>query len=90
VDRATVYQDYLLTNERSAATMERIMDMFTRRRVLEDPSLMRPVIRAEAAYLDAAFAAVDEGWADFDDFLGEGLGLDEGTLAGLRRNLLAD
>jgi len=90
VDRATVYQDYLLTNERSAATMERIMDMFTRRRVLEDPSLMRPVIRAEAGYLDAAFAAVDEGWAGFDDFLGEGLGLDQGTLARLRRNLLAD
>ncbi|QMU67000.1 tyrosine-protein phosphatase [Streptacidiphilus sp. P02-A3a] len=90
VDRDTVYRDYLLTNERSASTIERIMEMFTRRRVLEDPSLMIPVIRAEAGYLDAAFAAVAEGWADFDDFLAEGLGLDAGTLASLRRNLLTD
>ena len=88
VDRATVYADYLLTNERSAATMERIMRMFTSHRVLEDPSLMRPVLRAEAAYLDAAFAAVAEGWADFDGFLADGLGLDAGTLAALRDNLL--
>ncbi len=90
VDRDTVYQDYLLTNERSASTVKRVMDMFTQRRVLQDPSLMVPLIRAQAAYLDAAFAAVAEGWADFGDFLAEGLGLDAGTLAALRRNLLTD
>ena len=88
VDRATVYRDYLLTNERAAATMARIMEMFTRRKVLQDPSLMLPVVRAEARYLDAAFEAVAEGWADFDEFLGSGLGLDGETLAALRKNLL--
>jgi protein-tyrosine phosphatase len=90
VDRATVYADYLLTNERSAAAMERILRMFTSRRVLEDPSLIGPVLRADAAYLDAAFAAVAEGWASFDEFLAEGLGLDGGTLAALRKNLLTE
>ena len=88
VDRATVYQDYLLTNERSAPTVERIMEAFTRHRVLQDPSLMLPIVRADADYLDAAFAAVDEGWADFDAFLTDGLGLDAATLARLRANLL--
>ena len=88
VDRETVYADYLLTNDRAAATVERIMAMFTEHRVLEDPSLMLPVIRAEALYLDAAFAAVEEGWTSFDEFLGAGLGLDTATLESLRKNLL--
>jgi protein-tyrosine phosphatase len=90
VDRPTVHADYLLTNERSAATMERIMELFTSRRILEVPALMRPVLQAEAAYLDAAFGAVAEGWASFEDFLTEGLGLEPETLAALRKNLLAD
>jgi len=89
VDRDTVYADYLLTNERSAATMGRIMEMFTSRRILADPSLIRPVLSARAAYLDASFAAVEEGWASFEDFLSAGLGLDEPTLAAFRKNLLA-
>jgi protein-tyrosine phosphatase len=66
------------------------MQVFGERRVLEDPSLIRPVLRAETGYLDAAFEAVAEGWADFDAFLGDGLGLDERTLAALRKNLLDD
>ncbi|MFC1439496.1 tyrosine-protein phosphatase [Streptacidiphilus sp. N1-10] len=90
VDRDTVYEDYLLTNTRSAALIERIMEVFNTRGVMEDPSLMLPVIRAEAAYLDAAFAAVEQGWPSFDAFLGEGLGLDAATLAALRKNLLED
>lgn len=90
VDRDTVYADYLLTNERSAATVERIMESFTRHKVLEDPALILPVIRADAAYLDAAFAAVAEGWTDFESFLTDGLGLAAAELAALRANLLTD
>jgi len=90
VDRATVYADYLLTNDRSAALMERIMEVFRTGAVMEDPALMMPVIRAEAAYLDAAFAAVAEGWPSFDAFLADGLGLDPATLDALRKNLLTD
>ncbi|WP_052433131.1 tyrosine-protein phosphatase [Streptacidiphilus carbonis] len=88
VDRETVYEDYLLTNVRSAALIERIMEVFDARGVMSDPTLMLPVIRAEAGYLDAAFAAVAAGWPDFDAFLAEGLGLDAATLAALRKNLL--
>jgi protein-tyrosine phosphatase len=88
VDRTTVYEDYLLTNERSAALIEHILDAFGTRGVMQDPTLMLPIMRADATYLDAAFEAVAEGWADFDDFLSDGLRLDAGTLAALRANLL--
>lgn len=90
VDRDTVYEDYLLTNARSAALIERIMEVFNTNGIMEDPTLMLPVIRADAAYLDAAFAAVEDGWPSFGAFLGEGLGLDSATLAALRKNLLED
>ncbi|MFC1431066.1 tyrosine-protein phosphatase [Streptacidiphilus sp. N1-3] len=90
VDRATVYEDYLLTNTRSAALMDRIMEVFRTNAVMEDPTLMMPVIRAEASYLDAAFAAVAQGWPTFDAFLTDGLALDQATLSALRKNLLTD
>jgi protein-tyrosine phosphatase len=88
VDRATVYEDYLLTNERTAALIEHVLDSFGTRGVMQDPSLMLPIIRAESGYLDAAFDAVAEGWPSFEEFLADGLGLDADTLAALRANLL--
>jgi protein-tyrosine phosphatase len=90
VDRATVYEDYLLTNERSAHTVETILTSFRTRGLMEEPELMLPLLRAEPAYLDAAFAAVEEGWPSFGAFLADGLGLDDAVLGGLRRNLLSD
>ncbi|MFE2916915.1 tyrosine-protein phosphatase [Kitasatospora indigofera] len=89
VDRDTVYADYLLTNERSAAIIEHIVDSFGTRGLMEEPELLLPVFRADRAYLDAAFEEVAAGWASFEKFWQDGLGLDDEVLAGLRANLLA-
>ncbi|CAM5464798.1 tyrosine-protein phosphatase [Kitasatospora aureofaciens] len=88
VDRETVLADYLLTNERSAAVVERVLEDFGSRGLMREPELLLPVFRADRGYLDAAFAEVEAGWAGFDAFWREGLGLDEEVLAGLRANLL--
>jgi protein-tyrosine phosphatase len=90
VDRATVYQDYLLTNVRSAAIIEHIVDSFGTRGLMEDPSLLLPLFRADRDYLAAAFAEVEARWGSFQAFWQDGLGLDEAVLAGLRKNLLGD
>jgi protein-tyrosine phosphatase len=55
---------------------------------MREPELMRPVMRADRTYLDAAFAAVAAGWPTFDAFLREGLGLTDAELEALRENLL--
>ncbi|WP_441251460.1 tyrosine-protein phosphatase [Kitasatospora sp. McL0602] len=89
VERETVYEDYLLTNERSARLIETIVDSFGSRGLMKDPALMLPVFRAERSYLDAAFEEVTLGWGSFEKFWQDGLGLDGDTLEGLRRNLLA-
>ncbi|GAA3032168.1 tyrosine-protein phosphatase [Kitasatospora albolonga] len=88
VDRGTVYQDYLLTNERSARVVDHLMESFGTSGLMEDPSLLLPVLRAEREFLDAAFAEVEAGWDSFDHFWRDGLGLDDAVLAGLRANLL--
>ncbi|WP_051970140.1 tyrosine-protein phosphatase [Kitasatospora azatica] len=90
VDRATVFEDYLLTNVRSGALVETIVDSFYTRGLMRDPSLLLPLFRADAAYLEAAFAEVEAGWSGFEEFWRSGLGLDDTVLAGLRKNLLGD
>ncbi|WP_395295322.1 tyrosine-protein phosphatase [Kitasatospora hibisci] len=90
VDRETVFADYLLTNERSAAIVEHVVDSFGTRGLMQEPELLLPVFRAERRYLEAAFEEVAAGWATFEDFWQDGLGLDDEVLAGLRANLLAD
>ncbi|MFC5665942.1 tyrosine-protein phosphatase [Kitasatospora misakiensis] len=88
VDRETVFTDYLLTNERSAAVVTTVMEGLLARGLMSEPELLLPVFRAERHYLEAAFEEVEAGWPDFDAFWSDGLGLDEGVLRGLRANLL--
>ncbi|MER8186697.1 tyrosine-protein phosphatase [Kitasatospora sp. NPDC094015] len=88
VDRETVFQDYLLTNQRSAALIEQIVDSFGTRGLMKEPALLLPVFRAERAYLETSFAEVAAGWPSFEAFWQDGLGLDDEVLEGLRTNLL--
>ncbi|MFE4396328.1 tyrosine-protein phosphatase [Streptomyces sp. CB02056] len=90
VDRETVLADYLLTNERSAPVVRRVLDDFGARGLMREPELLLPVFRADGGYLDAAFAEVAAGWGGFDAYWRDGLGLDGEVLAGLRANLLDD
>ncbi|MFI6444982.1 tyrosine-protein phosphatase [Kitasatospora sp. NPDC050543] len=89
VDHDTVFTDYLLTNERSAAIIENIVDSFGTRGLMREPELLLPVFRADRRYLEAAFEEVALGWDTFERFWQDGLGLDDEVLAGLRANLLA-
>ncbi|MGW4895287.1 tyrosine-protein phosphatase [Kitasatospora sp. NPDC004240] len=89
VDRDTVFEDYLLTNERSAEIVATIVDSFHTRGLMREPELLLPVFRAERVYLEAAFEEVAAGWAGFEEFWRDGLGLDDLVLDGLRANLLA-
>jgi len=88
VDRETVFEDYLLTNERSAALIEHIVDSFGTRGLMKEPALLLPVFLADRDYLEAAFEEVTAGWGTFERFWQDGLGLDDGVLDGLRANLL--
>lgn len=81
VDRATVYTDYLLTNERSgtgrgAQTRTGILAML--RRLVGEHQPVLPLIEVRPEYLDAAFAEVADRYGSVEAFLVSGLGLDAG------------
>jgi protein-tyrosine phosphatase len=86
-DRDTVYADYELTNEVSAAGNEALLGAIARSRGV-DVDLLRPVLVAAPRYLDEAFAAAEREFGGIDGYLRGGLGLDEDDLARLRARLL--
>jgi protein-tyrosine phosphatase len=86
-DRDTVYADYELTNEVSAAANESLLSAIATARGV-DADLLRPVLAASPRYLDEAFAAADREYGGTDGYLRDGLGLDGGDIARLRARLL--
>lgn len=88
-DRDTVYADYELTNEVSAAANEALRSAIALSRGV-DVELLRPVLAADPRYLDEAFAAAEREFGGFDGYLRDGLELDEEDIARLRARLLAD
>ncbi|MCC2279913.1 tyrosine-protein phosphatase [Streptomyces sp. ET3-23] len=86
VDRGTVMRDYLATNEYRADEVKEILDQATP----HDAAILKPVIEARTGYLDASFDEVERRYGTFENYLHQGLGLDDRTLAGLRKALLTD
>jgi protein-tyrosine phosphatase len=77
----TVVHDYLRTNELWTGHLGRYPELAADTRAA--------IVEARAAYLDAAFAAVREDFADPERFAEGALGLDSGVLQRLRGDLLA-
>jgi protein-tyrosine phosphatase len=88
VDRETVFEDYVLTNEVTAPDIEKLLAILGERRGVP-AEILQPVLAADPAYLSEAFSAVDELYGTLDGYLRDGLGLDDEELTALRRRLLA-
>jgi protein-tyrosine phosphatase len=87
VDRATITEDYLLTNEVTAGDVEKIVGALNVRKGVP-PEILRPVLDAAPEYLDTAFAQVEADYGALDGYLRSGLGLADDELAALRARLL--
>ncbi|MCR1785167.1 tyrosine-protein phosphatase [Nocardioides carbamazepini] len=87
VDDPTIESDYLLTNARSAASRARVEAEIARHAGPEAVAAYEPTLVVDVEYLDAAWATVEERYGDRSAYLRDGLGLDEETLARLRRLL---
>jgi protein-tyrosine phosphatase len=88
VDRPAIVEDYLLTNEVTAADMDKIVSLLQERKGVP-PEVLRPVLDAAPEYLHAAFALVDAEFGGLDRYLRDGLGLHRDELDALRTRLLA-
>ena len=86
VPKATVVQDYLLSNELLRAKNDATLQQTA---ALIDRSLLEPLITVRKAYLDASFAEVKAKYGSVDAYLAKALGVDAAARAKLRRELLA-
>jgi protein-tyrosine phosphatase len=88
VPKATVMQDYLLTNEltkdKNAQTIKSVTPL------MQDPQLLVPLLEVRAEYLNGSFAEVKKKYGTFDGYLRKGLGVSKADLAKLKKNLLTD
>jgi protein-tyrosine phosphatase len=87
-DRETVFEDYLLTNRRSAdgrGAVPRAKLLATLRGIVGERQPMEPLVEARAEYLQAAFDEAEARYGTIETFLREGLGVDQ---AALRARLL--
>lgn len=87
VPRPTIVHDYVLTDQfMSASALEQI------HRVMPEATgrASMAIVRANPAYLEAAFREVAERYGSFDAYIENGLHLNAATITAIRRNFLAD
>jgi protein-tyrosine phosphatase len=85
VERSTVVEDYLRTNELNANSTAYLLSTFADR--VPDPTVLLPLFEARREYLDAALGEVDRN-GGIEPYLREALGLDDAVLTALRETLL--
>ncbi|GAA4817758.1 tyrosine-protein phosphatase [Nocardioides caeni] len=84
VDDAVIRADYLLTNDRSAASRARVEAQIAEHAGDHMVPVFEPTLVADLSFLGAASAAVDEHFGDRASYLREGLGLDDEVLGAIR------
>jgi protein-tyrosine phosphatase len=89
VDDPTIESDYLLTNAQTAASRARVEAEIERHAGAAAVAIYEPTLIVDTAYLDAAWAAVEQQYGDRAAYLRDGLGLDDEVIARLRELLRA-
>jgi protein-tyrosine phosphatase len=87
VDRATILEDYLLTNTFSSATRAKYLTLIGEHLGADKIAVYEPTMVVEDSYLQTAYDAVEELYGSVDGYLREGLGLDASIIQKLRGRL---
>jgi protein-tyrosine phosphatase len=89
VPQETVMEDYLLSNKFWESEASRLSCFASCASFFRTPRAeVRALLEVRPEYLDASFTAIDERYGSFDNYLDQGLGIDEQTLQRLRTALL--
>jgi protein-tyrosine phosphatase len=89
VPQETVMEDYLLSNKFWESEASRLSCFASCASFFRTPrNEVRALLEVRPEYLDASFTAIDERYGSFDNYLDQGLGIDEQTLQRLRTVLL--
>ncbi|MEC3957272.1 tyrosine-protein phosphatase [Nocardia sp. CDC153] len=86
--KGQIYNNYLKSNDTLAASNKATLDGLVAKGLVTDPSLFTPILGVDRDYLDASFDAVAQTFGSFDNFLSQGLGIDDATVATLKSKLV--
>lgn len=87
VDSATIMQDYLATNDYSAASIAAtVAKLSAYGPALAD--IYQPLLGVDASYLQAGLDQISASYGSVDDYLKQGLGLDQETIYVLRGKMV--
>ena len=81
-----VMRDYLLTNDELLPALQPIFDRFEA--AGGDPSILRPVLGVDAAYLAASLEAMRAAYDDIGTYFTRGLEIPPDTVRRLRESLI--
>ena len=87
VDRATISDDYLLTNRAQDRVAADALVSLRRHNDTLELALLAPVVRADAAYLDAMFAGIETRHGSTESYVIERLGLPADAVDAIRVGL---
>ncbi|MFE3190420.1 tyrosine-protein phosphatase [Nocardia sp. NPDC059240] len=85
---AAIYDNYLLSNDRLAASNKATLDGLVAKGLVTDPSLFTPVLGVQSDYLAAAFGQAVQSYGTMNAFVSQGLGLDGATVGKLQAKLI--
>ncbi|NMD61354.1 UNVERIFIED_ORG: protein-tyrosine phosphatase [Nocardia globerula] len=88
VDRTTIMNDYLLTNEYSAESIKATVSYISSTISPESAANIEPLLGVEANFLEAGLTQVEQSYGTVDRYLTDGLGLSQSTIAALKVKLL--
>jgi protein-tyrosine phosphatase len=88
VDAATSMNDYLLTNEYSAASIAATIAHITATRGPQAAAIYRPLLVVDRTYLEAGITQLKSDYGTVDKYLRDGLGLRPQVVNALRAKLI--
>lgn len=88
VPKGQIYNDYLESNQNLAAANKATLDGLVASGRVTDRSLFEPVLGVDSAFLDAAFDQAQQSYGSMDNFIAQGLGVDNATISALKSKLV--
>jgi protein-tyrosine phosphatase len=90
VPQDVVIQDYMASKQHALEARRSQLLLLRIFKGDEAADKLAVLMGVEEAWLKAAFAEIDARWGSFDNYVRDGLGLDEADIAALKANLLSD
>ncbi|UVE16715.1 tyrosine-protein phosphatase [Pseudomonas sp. LS44] len=88
VDKTTIMNDYLATNAYTAKRVQATLDGVTKKYGASAAAIYAPLLGVQASFLQAGLDQIVASYGSMDNYLKEGLGLDQATLYALRGKMV--